>query len=334
MIAEHLEARIVEPTVGRQIIVETGTVRLNTWVAGSGPLVILMHGWPELGLSYRHQISALANAGYMVAAPDMRGYGSSSKPEHPSEYSTDASADDMAAIASALGAKRWVAVGHDWGVSVATRCALRFPEDVSAVFLFSIPHRRAPSMSAQERFAAEYPNRFFYMRYFQPVGLAEAELDRDVRYALKRIFFALSGDAPLGEWTKHRPPESRLLDGLAEPLPEPLSFMSDTELDYYAEQFSKGGFRGPLNWYRAMDTNSAQAKAYGERLRQPTGFLCGEKEIALVMIPNALERQRELCDDLRMERIIPGAGHWVQQERPNEVSSALLEFLNDVKFEL
>lgn len=320
---------MVEPAIGRRIAVRTGTIVLNVWVAGSGPLVILMHGWPELGFSYRHQIAALAKAGYMVAAPDMRGYGGSSKPDDPSEYTTDVIADDMASIALALGAKRWVAVGHDLGVAVAIRCALRFPDQVAAVFLLSVPYRGPASATMQQRFAAEYPDRFFYMRYFQPPGVAERELERNPRKALKHIFFAISGDAPLGEWTKYRPVDALLLDGLAEPPAGPLSFMSDAELDNYAEQYSKGGFRGPLNWYRAMDTNSVQAKAYSERIKQPIGFLCGDKEIALVMIPKGLERQRELCDDLRMERIIPGAGHWIQQERPDEVSSALLEFLND-----
>lgn len=318
----------------RKIAIKTGSVVLDTWVAGSGPLVILMHGWPELGFSYRHQIAALANAGYMVAAPDMRGYGGSSKPADLSEYNTDAIADDMASIALTLGAKRWTAVGHDLGVAVAVRCALRFPDQVAAVFLFSVPYRGPASTTLQQRFATEYADRFFYMRYFQTPGLAERELERNTRKALKQIFFAISGHAPLGEWTKYRPLDSLLLDGLVEPPAGPLSFMSDAELDYYAEQYSNGGFRGPLNWYRAMDTNSVQAKAYGARLKQPMGFLCGDKEIALVMIPNALERQREICDDLRMERVIPGAGHWIQQERPDEVSSALLEFLKDVKSQL
>jgi len=313
-------------------IVKSGNVDLTVEVAGTGPLVILMHGWPELGLSYRHQIEPLARAGYMVAVPDMRGYGGSSKPTDPSAYNHDAVADDMAAIAAALGARRWVAVGHDWGSPIAFRTALRFPAQVAAVFSLSVPHRTAAEITAQEWFDTAYPNRFYYMRYFQQIGIAEAELARDPRDALKRIYFALSGDAPFGEWLKNRPIDSPLLDGLAPPPPGPLSFMTDAALDAYANQFRKGGFFGPLSWYRNWNANEAQARAYGDqRIRQPLGFLCGDKEIVLLMFDNGIERQREICDDIRMERILPGAGHWIQQERPVEVSNALIEFIDGVR---
>lgn len=300
-------------------------------VQGEGPLIILMHGWPELGFSYRHQIGPLADAGFTVAAPDMRGFGRSLKPSDPSAYTIDASADDMAAIANGLGVDRWIAVGHDWGSPVAWRCALRFPEQVAAVFSLSVPHRTAAEISAHEWFDSAYPNRFYYMRYFEPVGPAEAELERDPRDALKRIYFALSGDAPKDEWVKPRPIDDTLLDGLAAPGPGPLSFMTDDELDYYAEAFREGGFFGPLSWYRNWDANEAQARRYGDqRIRQPAGFLCGDKEIVLAMFPGCMELQRELCEDLRMERVLPGAGHWIQQERPAQVTEALVEFARSV----
>jgi pimeloyl-ACP methyl ester carboxylesterase len=319
-------------TMAEPRIVNSGNIKLSVAVAGSGPLVILMHGWPELGLSYRHQIEPLANAGYTVAVPDMRGYGGSSKPADPSAYNHDAVADDMASIARALGAKRWVSVGHDWGSPIAWRTALRFPDQVAAVFSLSVPHRTAADISAEAWFDAAYPNRFYYMRYFQRIGVAEAELERDPRDALKRIYFALSGDVPFGEWLKNRPIDSPLLNGLAPPPDGPLSFMSDSALDAYAHQFRRGGFFGPLSWYRNWDANEAQAKAYGDqRIRQPVGFLCGDKEIVLAMFANGIEGQREICDDIRMERVLPGAGHWIQQERPNEVTSALIEFLNGVR---
>lgn len=315
-------------------IIRSGDVDISVVVAGEGPLVILMHGWPELGLSYRHQIAPLAAAGFTVAVPDMRGYGGSSKPDDPSVYTIDHSADDMAAIADALGHRRWVSVGHDWGSPVAWRTAHRFPDRVAAVFSLGVPHRLPAEISAEQWFDAVYANRFYYMRYFGPVGAGEAELDADPRDALKRVFHALSGDVPFGEWLKPRPIGSPLLDGLAPPPAGPLSFMSDAELDAYAEQFRNGGFHGPLNWYRNWDANEAQAKAYGDQhIRQPTGFLCGDKEIVLLMFDRGLETQRELCTDLRMERILPGAGHWIQQERPAEVAAALLEFLNEVRAE-
>jgi pimeloyl-ACP methyl ester carboxylesterase len=316
---------------GMRRSIDSGDVRLAVQVAGEGPLAILMHGWPELAWSYRHQIGPLAAAGYTVAVPDMRGYGASSKPADPAAYSTDHSVDDMAAIAKALGHDKWVAVGHDWGSPVAWRCALRLPEQVCGIFSLSVPHylgANAPSLDAID---AGFPDSFFYMRYFQEVGVGEAELERDPRDALKRIYYSLSGDAPLFDWMKPRPRNSTLLDGLAAPPPGPLSFMSDAELDIYAAAFAANGFFGPLNWYRTLAANAAQAIALpSEIVQQPAGILCGDKEIVLAMFDNALEENRKLCADLRVETVLPGAGHWIQQERPAEVTAALIGFLGEV----
>ncbi len=307
-------------------------VQLAVQVAGSGPLVIFMHGWPELGLSWRHQVPALAAAGYQVAVPDMRGYGGSSKPGDVAAYNMDALADDMAGVASALGAAQWVAVGHDWGAPVAWRCAMRFPDAVRGVFCLSVPHSAAPPMLAEQMFEMGYPDRFYYVRYFQQVGTAEAELERDPRAALKKIFFALSGDAPMAEWIKPRPKDAPLLPGLTDPPAGPLSFMSDTELDAYAEQYRKGGFFGPVCWYRNLDLNNAQARAYGDQvIAQPSGFLCGSKEIVLAMSSRGLGGQHALLPNLLTETVLEGPGHWIQQERPDEVNAALLDFLRSIE---
>lgn len=318
-------------TSAKRIFVRSGDATLSVTVAGSGPLVILIHGWPDLGLGYRHQIGPLADAGYRVAVPDMRGYGASSVPEDPHVYSIDHAADDIAAIADALGERTWVSVGYDWGSPVAWRTAQRFPDRVRAVFSLGVPHRLPSPVSAHEWFDSAYPDRFYYMRYFEQVGPAEQELGRDARDSLKRIFHALSGDAPFGEWLKPRPLDAPLLPGLMSPPEGPLSFMSDAELDAHAEPFARNGFYGSLCWYRNWDANEAQARAYGDQtIRQPSGFLCGDREIVLLMFDRGLETQRTLCPDLRMERMLPGCGHWTPAERPAEVTAALLEFLSDV----
>ncbi|ETI63708.1 epoxide hydrolase [Sphingobium sp. C100] len=313
------------------ISVRSGDVSLSVAVAGKGPLVIMMHGWPDLGRAWRHQMGPLADAGYRVAAPDMRGYGDSSAPEDPAAYTIDHAADDMSAIADALGYRTWISVGHDWGSPVAWRTAQRFPDRVRAVFSLGVPHRLPSPVGAHEWFDAVYPGRFYYMRYFEPVGPAEDELGRDARDSLKRIFHALSGEVPFGEWLKPRPLDDALLPGLASPPAGPLSFMSDAELDAHAAPFLRNGFYGSLCWYRNWDTNEAQARAYGDQtIRQPTGFLCGDREIVLLMFDHGLETQRTLCPDLRMERILSGCGHWTPSERPTETTTALLEFLSDV----
>jgi len=319
------------------VMVSNGDVNLSTRVVGGGgPLVILMHGWPDLALSWRHQLRPLAEAGYTVAAPDMRGYGESSKPTDVAAYALEQAAGDMAAIARALGARRWVAVGHDWGAAVAWRCALRYPDEVAAVFGMSVPHNAPPpgraSVPTDVVLDHLYPDTFVYPRYFQEVGAPEAELERDVRAALKQSFFSLSGDAPAGDWTAVRPPTAGVLDGLTPPPPGPLSFMPDDVLDQYAAAFEAGGFFGPLSWYRNFGANAAAADALGDQvIRQPAGWLVGDKEIVTAMFPGTVEAQRRSLADLRVEvDVRGGAGHWVQQERPEIVTQSLLGFLADV----
>lgn len=312
--------------------IASGPYEIATRVVGEGPLVILMHGWPEIGLSWRHQIEPLAQAGFTVAVPDMRGFGESSKPGTVSEYRFDLAADDMAAIADALGHRRWTSIGHDAGSMVAWRTALRFPDRVVGVFSLSVPYLGRPAGPLNAFYDARYPDEFFYMRYFQQVGVAEAELEAEVRDALKRIFYSLSGDAPLADWTRRRPYDAPLLEGLTPPPEGPLTFMEEPELDAFADAFERGGFFGPLSWYRNPEADFLDHLAYEDAIiRQPSAFLCGEKEILLDMFPGALEYQRAALADMRVETVVPGAGHWIQQERPAEVTESLLGFLAEIK---
>jgi pimeloyl-ACP methyl ester carboxylesterase len=212
-------------------LIKTGDIDLSVQVEGSGPLVILMHGWPELGLSWRHQVPALAAAGWRVAVPDMRGYGGSGKPAAIEDYRLDRIADDMQAVASALGARRWVAVGHDWGAPAAWRCALRFPDSVAAVFALSVPHSGPPPRPFLDIIDAVYPDRFFYIRYFQTPGVAEAEFEGgDLAASLKRVFYMGSFDGVAARSGRHVPRDSTMLASMDDPPPDPLSFMSDAEL--------------------------------------------------------------------------------------------------------
>jgi pimeloyl-ACP methyl ester carboxylesterase len=316
-----------------QLQVTNKGIGLSILVEGAGPLVILMHGWPELGLSWRHQVPALAAAGYRVAVPDMRGYGGSDKPEAIEAYTLDTIADDMAATAAALDARRWVAVGHDWGAPAAWRCALRFPDTVAGVFCLSVPHSRPPPVPFMQIVEALYPDRFFYIRYFQTPGVAEAEFAKaDMAAALKRVFFMGSGDGVASRSGRHVPRESRFLASMDDPPASPLPFMPDAELRAYARAFAAGGMQGPLNWYRNFDRNAADARAYGDNIiRQPAGFLAGDRELVLAMLPGQLENMRQATADLRVETLLPGAGHWIQQERPAETNCTLIEFLGSIQ---
>jgi pimeloyl-ACP methyl ester carboxylesterase len=309
------------------------SVSLWAEVSGEGPLIILMHGWPELGLSWRLQVPALVSAGYRVAVPDMRGYGKSDKPHAADAYRLDTIADDMQAVAAALGASRWVAVGHDWGAPAAWRCALRFPREVAAVFCLSVPHARPPQVPFMQIIENLYPDRFFYIRYFQEPGVAEAEFaGAEMAAALKRIYYMASGPGVAAGSSRRVPRDSPMLASMGDPPPGPLPFMPDETLGAYARAFEAGGMHGPLNWYRNFDRNAADARAYGDNvIRQPAGFMAGDREPVLAMLPGQLESMRKATADLRVELSVPGAGHWIQQERPDETNRALIDFLDGVR---
>lgn len=315
------------------VLVPSGPYQISTRVTGEGPLIIMMHGFPELGLSWRHQQAAVAAAGYTVAAPDMRGYGGSSKPKEIEAYKLNASADDMAAIADHLGFEQWVSVGHDFGAAVAWRTALRFPDRVRAVFTMSVPYSPPPVELTLARTRAAFAGKFFYVLYFQDVGVAEAEFERDPRWSMKQMFFSASGDAPMNDWVRtDRPSEGPMLPGLTKPPEGPLSFITDAELDAYADAFAKGGFFGPVSWYRNSELDFQETRDYfaNPQIHQPAGFLYGEKDIVVAGRPDSLDVMRRYVADIRFERMIPGAGHWVQQESPDEATAGLLEFLAKV----
>jgi pimeloyl-ACP methyl ester carboxylesterase len=319
--------------LGERRTVRGQGIDLSVSVAGQGPLVILMHGWPEQSLSWRHQVPALVAAGYQVATPDMRGYGKSGKPDDPEQYTLNIVAQDMGAIADALGAQRFVPVGHDWGAIAAWRCALYHPTRVAAVFGMSVPHTSpapVPLLNLLDHF---FPDRFFYIRYFQTVGVGEAELSAaNTSTALKQIFYGGSGQGMRAGAIRPAPRDAKLLESWAAAPAFELPFLPDAELVHYAAAFDAGGWRGPLNWYRNFDRNAADALALGDSvIHQPSAFLAGEFEPVLMFWPGQLENMRAHLADLRMEVRQAGVGHWIQQEAPAETNAALIEFLSGVK---
>jgi pimeloyl-ACP methyl ester carboxylesterase len=307
-------------------------IDLSVAVAGEGPLVILMHGWPELGLSWRHQVPALVAAGWRVAVPDMRGYGQTEKPESADAYTLNTIAQDMGAVAAALDAPKWVSVGHDWGSIAAWRCALYYPSQVAAVVGMSVPHSAPSPVPLLDMIDKLYPDRFFYIRYFQQMGVGEAELAADCFGALKQIFYSGSGAGVRAHKPRHTPRDATLRESW-DPAPEgELSFLPDGELAQYAAAFAAGGWRGPLNWYRNWERNAEDARALGDNIiRQPSAFFAGELDAVLHFWPGQLEHMRAHLADLRMEVRPAGIGHWLQQEAPAETNIALLAFLAQVR---
>ncbi|CAN5919293.1 alpha/beta hydrolase [soil metagenome] len=319
---------MTEGRIEREIA--TNGITLHVTEEGRGPLVLLCHGWPELAYSWRHQMSALAGAGYRVVAPDMRGYGGSSVPHDIGAYSIAALVGDMVGLVAALGETRACIIGHDWGANVAWAAALMRPDLFAAVAALSVPHRPRNAAAAPMAMlrAAGLDN--FYWFYFDREGVAEAEFERDIESALRRVLVAGSGDAPADSGMSLMvAPGGGFLDGSVDPAVLP-GWLSEADVDVFAASFRRNGFRGPFNWYRNIDRNwDIMAPFQGARVMPPALFVAGTRD-AVILSPMgraALESLAASVPNLRETVLIPGGGHWIQQERPAEVNAALLQFL-------
>lgn len=322
-------AGAIAPSDIRTVRVQANGISLGVAVEGEGPLVVLVHGWPELWYSWRHQIPALAAAGYRVVAPDVRGYGGSDKPRAVEAYDMRTLAADLLGLMDAFGEERAVLVGHDWGAPICWNTAVLHPERVRAVAGLSVPFSPRPPVSPIQLYETLYAGRFFYQLHFQPEGVAEAELEADVRTALRKIYFAVSGDAGMPALGGDKAPSAGLLDGLVDPDPFP-AWLSDRDLDYYVEAFEQGGFRGPINRYRCLQRDWEDLPELSDaRVRQPSFFIAGSRDLVRHFIPgrDLYADPGAYCSDFRGRVIIEGKGHWIQQEAPARVTQALLGFL-------
>jgi pimeloyl-ACP methyl ester carboxylesterase len=311
------------------VTVEQGPVRLNVAVAGEGPLMLCVHGWPELWYSWRHQVAYFSARGYTVAALDVRGYGASSKPDPVAAYTMRNLALDVAAVIERLGDGRAILLGHDWGAPIAWMTTLLHPGKVAGVALLSVPYIPLGDRSFIDMMRAIYHDRFFYQVYFQDEGVVEAEVEADVRAALRKIYFAMSGSAPLYQWLAPKAREATLLQGLTDPQPFP-GWLSEQDLQFYVHAFQAGGFRGPFNRYRAQNIDFNELSEFvGRPLSHPSCFIGGERDMVRAFIPgiDLYEDPGAACTDFRGSTILPDVGHWVQQEAPADTNAALERFL-------
>ena len=296
---------------------------------GEGPLVLLLHGFPELWYSWRHQLPALADAGYRAVAPDVRGYGRTDAPEPVESYSMRNLATDAVGVLDALGAERAVVVGHDWGAPIAWHCALLHPDRFSAVVALSVPYTPRSRTPPIQAFKRTFADNFFYILYFQEPGVAEAELEADVRESLRLTLCTWSGDAPKGAAFTRKPKGARLLEGMPEPERLP-PWLTETNLDYYVREFERTGFRGGINRYRNMDRDWEElAHLQDATVQQPALFVAGDRDPVLGF--TKMDAMRTDVPNLRKVAMLPSCGHWTQQERPDEVNQELLEFLASLK---
>jgi pimeloyl-ACP methyl ester carboxylesterase len=312
-----------------QRLVETNGVQLRVTEAGErgAPLVVLAHGFPELAYSWRHQMRALAKAGFHVLAPDQRGYGGSSKPEVVEAYTVVELCADLIGLLDDVAAERAAIVGHDFGGLVAWAAPLLHPDRFAGVAGLSappVPRSRVPTTQAFRRI---FGDNFFYILYFQEVGPADAELNRDAATTIRKLMArpTLSGGALTSQRMLAPGPEgllARIPD--TDVLPD---WLSQDEFDHYVEEFSRNGFTAPLNWYRCFDRNWELTETTpAATISVPSLFVGGSNDPTLAYTPR--HRVGEIVTGDYREVMIDGAGHWIQQERPGEVNAVLLDFLS------
>ena len=309
-------------------------VELQVTVAGSGPLVVLVHGFPELAYSWRHQIGVLADEGYTVVAPDMRGYGGSECPDAIADYGMFDLVGDVVGLISHYGeGEPAVVVGHDWGSWIVYATALFRPDLLRGVSGISVPYTPRFDQSLVELLQASVGDGFHYILYFQEPGVAEEELDADPIDTMRRILWIASGDMELlpVDTTGER------VGFVARDVPDGLpAWLNQGDLDAYAQAFIRTGFTGGINYYRNIHRNWEQmAPWHLAPITVPMLFIGGRRDPVLTGTGDldgehpVLVTQQQFVPDLRTA-LIHGAGHWTQQERPSETSAALLDFLAEV----
>jgi pimeloyl-ACP methyl ester carboxylesterase len=311
--------------------VDTNGIRMHVAEAGSGYPVVLCHGFPELWYSWRHQMRALAEAGFRAIAPDQRGYGDTDCPQPIEAYTQRNLVADLTGMLDALGIDQGVIVGHDWGGAVAWNAAMMAPTRFSHVIGVNTPLFPRGPMKPTELMAMIAQGNFHYILYFQQAGVAEAELERDVRRSLRGFYQGASdlvdvtiNNAPPGVWG---PAGGGILDRLPD-RPQG-AFLPDSDFDVFVKAFEKTGFRGGLNWYRCIDRSWEESAGLEQKVNQPALMITAELDP--VLRPELCNGMEAFVPNLRKTVLIKGSGHWTQQEKPAEVNAAMLEFLADLK---
>ncbi|HEY3950325.1 alpha/beta hydrolase [Phenylobacterium sp.] len=315
--------------------IDAGQAQIRVATEGEGPLVLMVHGFPESWYSWRHQIGPIARAGFTAAAIDVRGYGGSDKPGDVAAYSMEAITADVAGVAKALQPDApAILIGHDWGAPIVWNSGLSRPDSYKAIAGLSVAYSGVPNRPFTEIFKEAFTDKgiFFYQAWYQDVGPAEAEAEADVRGYLRKFYYGASGDAPRGQspLKKHG---ATMLEGMIDPEVFP-AWLSPADLDYYVDQFEGSGFFGPLSRYRNHERDFAWLQQFkGRTLDMPTLLIGGDKDPAFngfgrIADPGAMMKTH--VTDLRGVHVLPGCGHWTQQERPQEVTDIMIPWLKAV----
>jgi len=313
-------------------MIETNGIRLHVAEQGEGPLVILCHGFPECWYSWRHQLPALAKAGFRAVAPDLRGYGRSDHPEEVEKYTILHDIGDIVGLVGALGARQAVIAGHDIGAPIAWQSALLRPDLFRAVIALSPPFRprgfgdAGPPTTLMPR----NENAVFY-QLFLATPEAEAALGRDLRRTFRSQLYALSGDRPpsaAGGFPAGMMPRKGTV--LTDPASLP-SWVTESDIDVYVAEFTRSGFRGALAWWRNIDRSwELLAPLAGATVTVPALYIAGERDFVAAVFSQEIAKQSALVPNLRPPIMLPGCGHWTQQERAPQVSAAMIDFIRSL----
>ena len=303
----------------------TNGIRMHYVEAGAGPPVVMCHGFPECWYSWRHQLPALAEAGYRAVALDLRGFGQTDNPKEVEAYSVLQLSGDLVGLLHALGEKKAVVIGHDLGAGLAQYAALLRPDLFRAVGLLSVPFVPRGNESPSQWEQRKYPGKVFYQQRYREPGF-ERVLDADPRGIILNGFYGLSGEAE-AHWSPARDPDEE---------PPTLNrrkpgFVSDDDLDFYANEMKRSGFLGGLNCYRVRDRNwELTPFLYGAKLLQPTLFVAGDRDPTLEFLREPFDEMEINVPNLRGKVLLPGIGHWTQQERPDQVNRLIIDFLDEL----
>ena len=304
-------------------IVDCGDANLAVYEQGEGPPVIFVHGFPELAFSWRHQLPALAAAGYRAIAPDMRGYGRSDKPATVADYTVQKLIGDLTGLMDGHDIDKAVIVGHDWGALVAWQMGLIAPERMAGLVALNIPFFKRPPLNPILLMRLKLGNDFYIVN-FQDSDEADRRFGEDPRRFIDTMMRKrrVRRDLPREKRGKRRP--LSLLEMFDRDDPGGEVLLRPAELDYYADAFESGGFTGPINWYRNFKHNWKSTRGVEQCVRVPSLFIGARDDV--IVSPKQIEAMRPCVPDLETH-MIEDCGHWTQQERPQETNELILDWL-------
>jgi Predicted hydrolases or acyltransferases (alpha/beta hydrolase superfamily) len=317
--------------------IETNGIKMHIAEQGEGPLVILLHGFPEIWYSWRNQIPVLAEAGYHIVAPDLRGFGDTDSPKDIDKYTMLHLVGDIVGLLDALDEEKAVIVGNDWGATIAWNAALLRPDRFNGIVALTVPMMPQPPIPPTSIFP-QNEKELFYTLYFQNPGVAEKEFESDAGFTVHNLFYSASGDAGPRKENDGTPNPFSMVSreyGLLSALPAPkkTSWLSEKDLEIYAKAFKKTGFSGGLNYYRNLDKNRELLSCFnGMKVTIPALFMVGKRDVGLSIpgMDQIISEMKDIVPNLRKTIYIENCGHWAQQEKPKEVSSAIISFLKDL----